>query len=90
MIHECLACAASKMDVESVNCERCVRCFFFLSFCFSSVRCLIPCYLLSLACRDNPSIMDYIKLKHDVGDLEKHHSDWHRKLELVQVRIFLF
>jgi len=38
-------------------------------------------------CRDNPSIMDYISLKHDITELEKQASDWRRKLELLQVRI---
>ncbi|KAJ9514524.1 hypothetical protein QJQ45_016262 [Haematococcus lacustris] len=31
---------------------------------------------------DKPSIMDYIKLKHDVGELEKQAAEWRRKIEI--------
>ena len=44
-----------------------------------------PNPVLSLPCSDNPTIMDYIKLKHDVTELEKQASEWRRKLELQQV-----
>ena len=35
--------------------------------------------------RDNPGIMDYIQLKHSVTELEKHASDWKRKIDLLQM-----
>ena len=34
---------------------------------------------------DNPCIMDYIQLKHSVAELEKHASDWKRKIDLLQM-----
>ena len=33
--------------------------------------------------RDNPSVMDYIRLKAEVVDLEKQASEWRRKIELL-------
>ena len=35
--------------------------------------------------RDNPCIMDYIRLKHDVSELEKHVTDWKRKIEILNM-----
>eukprot|EP00798_Chlamydomonas_sp_ICE-L_P019392 gene19392-26041_t len=32
---------------------------------------------------DNPCIMDYIRLKHEVADAEKQVHDWRRKIELL-------
>ncbi len=37
------------------------------------------------ACSDNPSIMDYIRLKHDLLELEKQAVDWRRKIEILQM-----
>mmetsp|Transcript_10190 Transcript_10190/g.25401 ORF Transcript_10190/g.25401 Transcript_10190/m.25401 type:complete len:383 (-) Transcript_10190:297-1445(-) len=34
---------------------------------------------------DNPSIMDYIKLKHDVAELEKQAADWKRKIDIANM-----
>jgi hypothetical protein len=34
---------------------------------------------------DNPCIMDYIQLKHGVVELEKHASDWKRKIDLLHM-----
>lgn len=35
-------------------------------------------------CRDQPQIMDYMKLKRHVADLEKEVADWQRKLEVTK------
>eukprot|EP00955_Chlamydomonas_euryale_P092817 364743-Chlamydomonas_euryale.AAC.16 len=32
---------------------------------------------------DNPSIMDYIKMKHEVAEMEKHCADWKRKIDIL-------
>ncbi|KAG1678903.1 hypothetical protein FOA52_003572 [Chlamydomonas sp. UWO 241] len=32
---------------------------------------------------DNPSIMDYIRLKHEVTEMEKHCGDWQRKIDIL-------
>lgn len=32
---------------------------------------------------DNPSIMDYINLKHEVSELEKQQADWKRKIDIL-------
>jgi len=34
---------------------------------------------------DNPTIMDYIRLKHDVLELEKQATDWSRKIDILQM-----
>lgn len=39
------------------------------------------CYaVLRYPCSDNPSIMDYLKLKHEVAEIEKQLADWKRKV----------
>lgn len=42
-----------------------------------------PSLALLALCSDNPCIMDYIRLKHDVSELEKHFADWKRKIEIL-------
>lgn len=34
---------------------------------------------------ENPSIMDYIKLKHDVAELDKQAADWKRKIDIANM-----
>jgi hypothetical protein len=36
------------------------------------------------ACREQPQIIDYIKLKAQVAELQKEAADWQRKLEVAQ------
>ena len=36
----------------------------------------------SVRCRDLPQIIDYIRVKADIGDLEKKAIDWQRKIEI--------
>ena len=37
------------------------------------------------ACRDLPQIIDYIKVKAEIGDLEKKLTDWGRKIEIAEM-----
>jgi hypothetical protein len=32
---------------------------------------------------DTPTVMDYITLKHEVGELEKQLTDWRRKIDIL-------
>lgn len=34
---------------------------------------------------DNPCILDYIKIKHDVAELEKQAADWRRKIDILNM-----
>lgn len=36
-------------------------------------------------CRDLPEIIEYIKVKADIGDLEKKLTDWGRKIEIAEM-----
>lgn len=37
---------------------------------------------LAVSCRDLPQIIDYIRVKADIGELEKKGTDWQRKIEI--------
>ena len=37
------------------------------------------------ACRDLPEIIEYIKVKAEIGDLEKKITDWGRKIEIAEM-----
>lgn len=36
-------------------------------------------------CRDLPQIIDYIKVKAEIGELEKKLTDWGRKIEIAEM-----
>lgn len=40
------------------------------------------CMHAVLLCSDNPGILDYIRLKHEVVELQKQLSDWKRKVDI--------
>ncbi len=44
---------------------------------------LVSCSYFSPARSDTPTIMDYIKLKHEVTELEKQLTDWKRKIDIL-------
>lgn len=43
------------------------------------------CLVCTNPCSENPSIMDYIKLKHDVAELDKQAADWKRKIDIANM-----
>lgn len=43
------------------------------------------CVLCVAGCSDNPGILDYIKLKHEVVELQKQLSDWRRKVDIASM-----
>lgn len=36
--------------------------------------------------RDQPQTLDYIRLKHEVGELQKQAADWQRRIEVAQLQ----
>lgn len=64
--------------------------WFMLCMCASAALCADrrpPCCCAQVEQEDidNPSIMDYIKLKHEVTEMEKHCSDWKRKIVILSM-----
>lgn len=41
--------------------------------------------MMVFCCRDLPQIIDYIKVKAEIGDLEKKLTDWGRKIEIAEM-----
>lgn len=41
--------------------------------------------MMVFCCRDLPQIIDYIKVKAEIGDLEKKLTDWGRKIEIADM-----
>ncbi len=53
---------------------------------FLSSQCHVyVCNLSTAACSDLPQIIDYIKVKAEIGDLEKKLTDWGRKIEIAEM-----
>ena len=55
---------------------------------FSYKLRLVSMGLFSLqraGCRDLPQIIDYMKVKAEIGDLEKKLTDWGRKIEIAEM-----